>query len=220
MPWLKFGINTILPSVIYQPRPPIPETLKGLRDDSVVLDVGAGGRIIRKGIINIDLIPFENTDLVTDIHKMAVKDESVDCIFCTGVFEHIACPEKALEEFSRILKPGGIVHLEVPFMQPFHADPVDYYRWTLDGFKLFCSRQGFEELVSGSHLGPASAMNAIIIAFWQSWFTNRYLRKGVDVILSFLLFPFKYLDIFLCGRDHNLSSAVFFVGRKQSASLE
>ena len=214
MPWLKSGINRILPSVIYQPRPPIPETLKLLKSDPVVLDVGAGGRIIREGIINIDLIPFANTDVVTDIHKMAVRDESVDCIFCTGVLEHIARPETALAEFHRALKPGGIVHLEVPFMQPFHADPVDYYRWTLDGFRLFCSRQAFEEIASGSHLGPASAMYAILIAFGQSFFKNRYLRKGVDAVLSFLLFPFKYLDVFLCGRDHNVSSGVYFVGRK------
>jgi len=180
----------------------------------MVLDVGAGGRIIREDIINIDLMPFDNTDLVTDIHQMVVKSERVDCIFCTGVFEHIAWPEKALSEFHRVLKPNGIVHLEVPFMQPFHADPVDYYRWTLDGFRLFCSRHGFEEVRSGSHLGPVSAMNAIVIAFWQSFFRNRYLRKVVDVVLSFLLFPFKYLDTFLCGRDHNLSSGVYFVGRK------
>jgi SAM-dependent methyltransferase len=214
VPWLKSGINKFIPSVIYQPRPPIKETLKLLKPDSVVLDVGAGGRVIREGVVCIDFKPLRNTDIVADIHAMPVKNSSIDCVFCTGVFEHIKHPDVALKEFRRILRPGGIVHLEVPFMQPFHADPADYYRWTLDGLRLFCMEAGFREIASGSHLGPASAVNAIIIAYWQSYFRSRYIRKGIDVVLSYLLFPLKYLDVFLCNKNHNLSSGVYLVGRK------
>ena len=214
MPWLKSGINKIIPSVIYQPDPPLTRTLKLLSTNSVVLDVGAGGRVIRNGILCVDFRPLANTDLVSDIHRLAIKDNSIDCVFCTGVLEHIQYPATALKEFHRVLRGGGFVHIEVPFMQPFHADPGDYYRWTLDGIRLFCSKGGFRELESGSHLGPASALNAILIAYWQSYFKNRYLRKRIDIVLSWLLFPFKYLDIFLCGRDHSLSSGVFYVGQK------
>jgi len=200
--------------VIYQPRPPINKTLKLLTDRSVVVDIGAGGRRVWHGVLCVDFRPIENTDIVSDIHYLAIKDSSVDCIICTGVFEHIQQPAIALMEFHRVLKRDGLVHLEVPFMQPFHADPVDYYRWTLDGLRFLCRQGGFEELLSGSHLGPASAMNAIVIAYVQSYFRNRYIRKGIDLLLSYVLFPFKYLDLFLSGRDHNLSSGVYFIGRK------
>lgn len=211
---MKSGINRFIPSVIYQPDPPIRKTLARLHDRAVVLDIGAGGRVIRDDILCVDFLPLENTSLVADIQQLGVKHASVDCVICTGVFEHIEDPHTALREIYRVLKPNGLLHLEVPFMQPFHADPKDYYRWTLDGIRLICTRGGFSEISAGSHLGPASAINAIVIAYWQSYFRNRYIRKGIDAVLSYLLFPFKYLDKFLCARDHNLSSGVFFVGRK------
>ncbi len=117
-------------------------------------------------------------------------------------------------EIKRVLKKRGIAHIEVPFMQPYHAAPVDYWRWTLPGLKLFLKRNGFEEIRSGSHLGPASALNALIIAWFQSWFSNKYIRKLFDLILSWFLFPFKYLDVFLIKKNSDMPSGVYFVGRK------
>ena len=99
-------------------------------------------------------------------------------------------------------------------MQPYHPDPVDYWRWTLDGLRLSAQQHDFEEMRSGTHLGPASAMNALMIAYGQSWFRSRVLRKGIDVVLSFLLWPFKYLDALFPQRASDMPSGVFFVGRK------
>ena len=36
----------------------------------------------------------------------------------------------------RVLKPGGYIYSEVPFLQGFHADPDDYQRYTLQGLKI------------------------------------------------------------------------------------
>lgn len=217
MPWLKSGINKFIPSVIWQPYPPIKETLKLLSNDAKMVDVGAGGRKITPNTICIDFIPFPNTDIVCDIHDIKLEDSSVDCVFCTGTLEHVHSPDIAMKEFNRVLKKGGIVHIEVPFMQPYHEDPVDYYRWTEPGLVQFCEKFGFEKIKSGAHLGPFSAMNAIIIQFFQSFFNNKYLRKLIDIIFSFILFPFKYLDYFLIKRPkaHFLASGVYFVGRKK-----
>lgn len=214
MPWIKSGINKIIPSVIYQPIPQIPETLKLLPKDAVIVDVGAGGRQIVSKVIGVDFIPFKNTRVVSDIHSFAFKDESVDAIFCTGTLEHIENPSQAMKEIFRVLKPGGIGHFEVPFMQPYHKDPEDYWRWTLNGLRLFARLHGFEEIHSGVHLGPSSALNALIIAYWQSWFRNRYIRKGIDFLLSLLLFPFKYLDVFLLNKNVDIPSGVYYVGSR------
>ncbi len=217
MPWIKKGINKLIPSVIWQPFPPIKETLKLLPKDAVKIDVGAGGRRITPDTITVDFIKFENTDIVSDIHDLKLEDNSVDCIFCTGTFEHIHSPEVALKEFHRVLKKDGIIHIEVPFMQPYHSDPEDYYRWTESGLTLFCEKYGFERTKSGVHLGPVSAMNVIIIQFFQSFFDNKYLRKLIEIILSYLLFSFKFLDYFLIKKKkaHYLASGVYFIGRKK-----
>jgi len=147
---------------------------------------------------------------------LKLEGNSVDCIICTGTFEHIHSPEIALREFYRVLKEGGIIHIEVPFMQPYHADPIDYYRWTESGLVLFCEKLGFEKIKSGVHLGPVSSMNAIIIQFFQSFFDNKYLRKSIDLILSYILFSLKFLDYFLIKKKkaHFLASGVYFVGKK------
>jgi SAM-dependent methyltransferase len=216
MPWLKSGINKFIPSPIWQPFPPIKETLKLLKSDSVILDIGAGGRKIDPRVICVDKFPFPNTDVCSDIESLPFQDNYADCIFCTGTFEHIKNPDLALKEFWRVLKEEGFVHIEVPFMQPYHADPQDYYRWTLEGIKYYCEKYSFRELSSGVHLGPVSAMNVIIIQFCQSFFENKIVRKIIDVFFSIILFPLKYLDYFLIRKKkaHYFASGVYFVGRK------
>ena len=165
MPWLKHGINRFIPSVMYQPQPQVPVTFQELPADAIILDVGAGGRQISPRVIGVDFILLENTRVVSDIHHIAFADESTDAVFCTGVLEHVANPSQAMKEIFRVLKPEAVVHLEVPFKQPHHRDPEDYWRWTLDGLRLFTGQHGLEEVRNGVHLGPTSAMNALIIAY-------------------------------------------------------
>lgn len=215
MPWVKRGINRFIPSVIWQPNPQILVTLKEIPADSIVLDIGAGGRQISSRVLGVDFIRFPNTSVVANIHSLPFLDNSVSAIFCTGTLEHVENPSQAMKEIFRILGRGGILHLEVPFMQPYHRDPEDYWRWTLDGLRLFARQHGFKEVRSGIHLGPTSAMNALIISYCQSWFRNRYIRKGLDLVLSYILWPFKYLDAFLLSRASDMPSGVFLVGRKR-----
>ena len=196
MPFLRRGINQFIPSVIWQAQPPLPATLAEMPKEGVILDIGAGGRQISQQVLGVDFIAYPNTRVVADIHSLPFTTESVSGVFCTGTLEHIDDPHRALAEMHRILKSGTLIHLEVPFMQPYHRDPQDYWRWTLDGLCLFAKNHGFEEIRCGSHLRSQSAMNALSIAYWQSWFKNRYLRKGVDFILSWLLWPLKFLDRF------------------------
>ncbi len=214
MPWVKRGINRFIPSVIWQPDPQILVTLKEMPTDSIILDIGAGGRRISSHVLGVDFIRFPNTIVVANIHSLPFLDESVGGIFCTGTLEHVEDPSQAMQEIYRILEKGGILHLEVPFMQPYHPDPEDYWRWTLDGLRLFSQQHNFEQVRSGVHLGPTSAMNELIIAYFQSWFHNRYIRKGIEILLSCMLFPFKYIDAWLIGCNQDMPSGVFYVGRK------
>jgi hypothetical protein len=42
-----------------------------------------------------------------------------------------------MKEINRILRPGGIVYISVPFIFPFNKDPQDLYRFTSYGIKVF-----------------------------------------------------------------------------------
>ena len=96
MPWLKHGINRLIPSVIWQPKKQVRVTLREMPADGIILDIGAGGRVIAPHVIGVDFIPIPNTRVVADIHHLPFANSSVDGVFCTGTLEHIEDPSAAL----------------------------------------------------------------------------------------------------------------------------
>jgi len=65
-------------------------------------------------------------DLVCDITSVPEKDASFDVILCSEVLEHVPDPTKALDEFARLLKPGGKLILTVPFASLVHFAPYHF----------------------------------------------------------------------------------------------
>ena len=55
------------------------------------------------------------TGFMSDVQKMGVKTDSVDLIFCLHVLEHVRRDRDAVHELRRVLKPGGIAYIMVPF---------------------------------------------------------------------------------------------------------
>jgi SAM-dependent methyltransferase len=78
-------------------------------------------------------------DLVSDITAIPAPDASFDALLCSEVLEHVPDPSKALDEFTRLLRPGGILILTAPFSSSVHMAP--YY---------FCS--GFSKFWYEHHL--------------------------------------------------------------------
>ncbi len=215
MPWfgVRKGIYRFLPGLTRVSDRVVERTLARLPAGARIADLGAGGRRLTPEAFTIDGFVGENTDLTCDIHEVPLPDASFDAVFCTGTLEHVEDPPRVLGEVRRLLKPGGLAHIEVPFLQPFHADPADYWRWTLRGLELVCARAGFDRIESGAHIGPASALN---------WVLNELVlavagrgRAGTALALGFRLlgFPLLLLDRFARG-DPAAASGVYFVGRK------
>lgn len=65
-------------------------------------------------------------DLVCDITAIPEPDASFDAILCSEVFEHLPEPTKALDEFMRLLKPGGRLIMTAPFASLVHFAPYHY----------------------------------------------------------------------------------------------
>lgn len=219
MPWIKQGPGRFTPTPTWQPFPPLPETIRLLPRGALMVDVGAGGRRITPETVTIDTSPFRGTRICSDAHELALRDASVDCVVSTGTFEHIAQPARALAEFRRVLRPGGLIHIEAPFIFPYHPDPEDHTRWTLDGLRALCVRAGFEEVRSGVHFGPASAVNVVLVSYVRLWFSGRRSRRLAEMLASWLLLPHRYLDLFLVRRPsaRDLAAGTYFVGRKPHA---
>jgi SAM-dependent methyltransferase len=70
----------------------------------------------KPGFINVDIRASVNPDVIHDLNVFPYpfEDSSADTIELVHVLEHLDKPFQAMEEFHRILKPGGILYISVP----------------------------------------------------------------------------------------------------------
>jgi len=144
---------------------------------------------------------FENIDIKSSIYDIPVKENSIDVILCTQVLEHIEFPEKAFEEFSRILKQNGKIILTVPLGQGEHQIPHDYYRYTQYALRGLGERHGLL-------LKEITPQGGIFInlehVFWQALIIFvPFKRYALVRYFTFLLFlPLKILSgLLFCTLD-------------------
>ncbi|RNC69626.1 MAG: class I SAM-dependent methyltransferase [Desulfuromonadales bacterium] len=218
MGWItvRTGLYRLLPGLTSQPRVRVSETVARLQAGARLCDIGAGGRKITPETFTIDGFVTDTTNLVCDIHEIPLPDSSFDVIFCTGTLEHVRNPHKVMAEIHRLLSDGGLVHIEAPFLQGYHADPTDYWRWTLEGLRLFCTDAGFEEVEAGCHMGPTSTLNWIVNEYLVCLFSNGIVGNVAALCARVAGAPFLVLDRLLVKRSQSLriASGIYFVGRK------
>jgi ubiquinone/menaquinone biosynthesis C-methylase UbiE len=124
----------------------IESTLKKIPEGLTLLDAGAGesqfkkfcghlkyiaqdfGQYHGEGEIGLQTGNWDNSklDIVSDITAIPLPDHSVDAIMCTEVFEHIPNPVAAMQEFGRLLKPGGYLLVTAPFASLTHFAPYHF----------------------------------------------------------------------------------------------
>lgn len=168
-------------------------------------------------VVCVDMLDAPGVDLVADAHDMhMVEDNSVDCVVTVSVLEHVRYPQKVVAEIFRILKPGGIVYVNVPFVFPFHADPDDFYRFSCNGVDILC--EAFEKLDSGFNRGPASTMHHLLVQFFALLFcfNNRTLYGILNDLFRWPLFWVKYMDKFLArySMAKVIHAGAYYIGRK------
>jgi len=190
--------------------------IEELGPSAFILDLGSGSRRRAGHIINLEIEPMPNVDVVGDGHKLPFKDEAFDAVILEAVLEHVREPEIVVSEVYRVLRPRGRVYAGVPFIQGYHASPEDYRRYTVQGLETLFS--DFQKIESGACVGATSALHwifreyiGILFSFGSVW-----LYKGVSLIVGWLTFPIVYLDAILTYNKnvHAIASAVFFIGKK------
>lgn len=177
-----------------------------------VLGIG-GGPIRDFGSVNLNIAPWANVEIVADAHKLPYADDSVDHVSCLAVLEHLSRPDVAVEEMVRVLKPGGLILLESPGLQPYHGYPSHYQNFTLNGHDLLLGRLGLDRIDSGAAIGPTSALTVLNCEYVQ-----RYLPAGrvLAKLLRLLMLPVVQADRWIANhRDaFVLCGSVYFLGRK------
>lgn len=162
--------------------------LRGIPEGFRLLDAGAGELKNRKHCVHLEYVSHDacrytgngvdeglhtgawdtsRIDIVSDITDIPMPDESFDAVLCSEVLEHIPEPTHALDEFARLLRPGGMLILTAPFSSNVHFAP--YY---------FCS--GFSKYWYEHHLQLRGFSIDVLEANgdWSSLLRQEMLRLG------------------------------------------
>ena len=158
------------------------------------LYIGGAGSIV-DGYINVDLFGLPGVDVIANAERLPFSSDLFQRVECDAVLEHVRRPRAVMQEVARVLAPGGLAHVVVPFCHPYHEYPGDFRRFTLAGLKELAS--GLEPVSEGWRTGPTATLLVFIIEYAKTWFPWRPARVIVHGVLGWLLFPFRYLDLAL-----------------------
>ena len=182
-----------------------------------MLDLGAGNPHPGEHYPNVvfhEWVQYVFTDVVSVCERLPYRDGVFDAVISKATFEHLPRPWEMADEIYRVLKPGGLVHVDTAFMQPLHADPHHYFNMTLDGvkeiFRRFeprrCGVKPYQTPGYGLRMQIDVLLQHLRSAKWRRRF--RGLRKMLGEDFD------RALDA--RGRER-LAAGVFFEGTKPRA---
>jgi SAM-dependent methyltransferase len=184
-----------------------------------ILNLGSGQTSYGGHVVNVDLFAFDGVQVRGDGERLPFRDRTFGGMLLRGVLEHVRSSERLLAEVDRVLEPGAFLYVEVPFLQPYHASPHDYRRFTLGGLREILGDR-FVEVESGVQLGPGSALAWILretLSSVLSFGSERAYRRW-QAVLGWSTFWLRSLDAITVPAEHvaNGASAFFYVGRKKA----
>lgn len=172
------------------------------------LDVGCGQKPYEKLFrsscyLGLEIDSPENrenkkADVYYDGGKFPFQDGEFDSIVVNEVFEHVFNPAQFLMEINRVLKPGGMLLMTVPFCWDEHEQPYDYARYSSFGLKATVEMHGFRIVIHLKSMNDIRAifqmLNAYIYKIFVMSISNGYLNLLANLIF---IAPFTLLGALL-----------------------
>lgn len=127
----------------------------------------------------------DDCDFDCDIQDLnGIADQSVGSVVSLSVLEHVVDPQRAVREIARIVRPGGLAIVSVPFFYGYHgksgriSNPMhdrnthwdvdsahsgygDFWRITHEGLGLMFAQAGFSRVEVFPVDGPLLALLTI-----------------------------------------------------------
>ena len=157
-----------------------------------VLDVGCG---LNKypGAIGVDRNPRARADVIVDLDSFPFpfRDSSFREVRAIHVIEHVGDIMRTMEEFHRLLAPGGCVTIVTPHYTDFSSFCDPTHRWHLNSYSL----RYFGEDNAGygyySHVRFREISTRVrVLAFW------RYL--GFELLINRFPRFRRFWEFYLC----------------------
>ena len=182
-----------------------------------VLNVGSGVHKLyaNPNLVNLDISPHGNADVVGDGLNMPFLENSFDGAVLDAVLEHVPNPWQLAAEVHRVLKPGGFVLVHAPFLYPYHGAPRDFFRYTDEGLRQVFAQ--FEEEECDSDRLPGRAVQEVLRAYAGIYADSRGVSFALRFITAWLAWPLKLWDYYLRGKRKSsvVVTGFSYLGRKR-----
>ena len=135
-------------------------------------------------------------DCVASAENLPFPAVQLDLVVTQETLEHVADPFKAMSEIERVLKKGGELYCQLPFVIGFHPGPYDYWRFTVQGVRQLVERSGLRVTHQEISVGGASGYYRISVEFWSILFSlgRPPVYKALKALCALILYPIKWLD--------------------------
>lgn len=142
--------------------------------------------------IGLDIKKGLGVQIIGDAHALGIRDGSFDVVLCTEVLEHLAEPQRAIDEIFRVLAPGGQLLLTTRFLFPIHDAPHDYFRFTKYGLRHLLRRFEIVELQEETDAVGTLAVLVQRLGM-QAQTLGRTPFRAIWLLSAQLLRPFSFL---------------------------
>lgn len=163
--------------------------IKNMRPgDSLMLELGSGEVKYDSKSIAIDLIDYEDVDIVGDIYDVLklIPSASVKHIYSSHVFEHLVNLPNILIEIQRILQIDGELEVLVPHFSNsfFYSDPTHTKFFGLYTFSYFFKSNLFKRSVPSYALIEGMELFYVKLIFRS--FKPHYLSHAIRKFFQFI----------------------------------
>ncbi len=205
-------------------------TLKRVRPGARILDAGAGECQYKRFCGHLDYVSqdFSQYDgsgdgkalqmkewdqsriqIVSDILNIPEPAQSFDAVMCIEVFEHLPAPIGAIQEFARLLKPGGELIVTAPFCSLSHFTPYFFYTgFSAAFYRTHLEANGFE-IEEIRHNGNFFEYLAQELGRLPQ-IGGDYSRPGLGMLIRVLSLPLRFVLQFLSKHDRGSSELLCF----------
>ena len=175
-----------------------------------ILNVGSKNVRLGADSVNLDVVPGAGVDVVGDAHELErhFPEKSFDTVVLSAVLQYCENPQRVIQQAHYVLKPGGMLLLDAPFLQPYCPDGSDLWRFSDDGLRRLCEKH-FEIV----ELSPTFTMGSSVAFIIQRALTtrkNRFLAAVSGWLVTLAVYPMRYFR----STDAATAGAFLLVGRK------
>ena len=165
------------------------------------VNVGGGPRRLDDRLVHVDLVRHPSCDCAADTRRLPFATGVFDLAVSQETVEHVDDPFLAVREIVRVVRPGGKIYLQVPFVIGYHPGPQDYWRFTRQGVAVLLRQAGIPAAQIAIAVGPGSGFYRIGVEFLAGVVGRLApsLYRPAKGVAALLCYPIKWLDGWLSG---------------------